>query len=79
MKTIYHYGQQINSGGRFQMYDYGKIRNLRIYNQTESPEYPVEKIIVPFYLMYSDNDWFGTTNVQKLIKSNNWFVDFFEF
>lgn len=62
-KTLYHYTQQIHSGGRFQMYDLGDIENKNVYNQSEPPEYPVEDIVTPFYLMYSDSDWVNTKNV----------------
>ncbi|XP_050303104.1 lipase member K-like [Anthonomus grandis grandis] len=54
-KILNHYAQLIESG-RFCMYDYGKDENLRMYNSTTPPDYPLEDITAPTYLVISDSD-----------------------
>ncbi|RZC37904.1 Abhydrolase 1 domain containing protein, partial [Asbolus verrucosus] len=55
-KTFYHYIQVHRSGGNFQMYNYGKEENLKMYGKGEPPLYPLSKIKVPVLLVYSEND-----------------------
>ena len=40
----------------FCQYDYGAVKNQRIYGQPEPPNYELSKITCPVYLYYSDND-----------------------
>ncbi|XP_017885792.1 lipase 3-like, partial [Ceratina calcarata] len=45
-KQFAHYYQLINSGD-FRQYDYGKDKNLKIYNSIEPPKYNISRIITP--------------------------------
>jgi hypothetical protein len=45
------------------MYDYGIIMNKKLYNIIIPPEYPIDKIIVPTYLIYSKEDSIATPDV----------------
>lgn len=54
-QSIIHYAQMINSK-KFLKYDYGKLGNLKHYNQTTPPEYHVENITAPVVIMWSKND-----------------------
>ncbi|XP_068908054.1 lipase member K-like [Tenebrio molitor] len=65
-KIFYHYVQQFNAG-RFQMYDYGIIMNKKLYNIIIPPEYPIDKIIVPTYLIYSKEDSIATPDDVELL------------
>ncbi|XP_044259499.1 lipase member K-like isoform X1 [Tribolium madens] len=66
-KIFYHYVQQYLSGGRFQMYDYGPNINKKIYGSLIPPEYPIEKIITPTYLIYSKHDSIATSEDSELL------------
>lgn len=57
-----HYAQEIQSG-KFRQYDYGRAKNLLIYNSVEPPDYDLASITVPIALFYSDNDWLASTVV----------------
>ncbi|KAL7287740.1 hypothetical protein TKK_0018123 [Trichogramma kaykai] len=68
-KTLIHYGQEIKSGN-FQRYDYGKNKNLQIYNSTVPPQYDLSKVQVPVGIFWSENDWLASPiDVQRLYKS----------
>lgn len=62
-KTMIHYAQEISTG-RFQYYDYGRKKNLRIYNKTVPPEYNLTRIEVPIGLYWADNDWLSSPIVS---------------
>ncbi|CAL1684027.1 unnamed protein product [Lasius platythorax] len=65
-KTLMHYAQEIQSG-KFRQYDYGRAKNLLIYNSVEPPDYDLASITVPIALFYSDNDWLASTvDVKRL-------------
>ncbi|CAL1684025.1 unnamed protein product [Lasius platythorax] len=65
-KTVVHYAQGIQSG-KFRQYDYGRAKNLLIYNSVEPPDYDLASITVPIALFYSDNDWLASTvDVKRL-------------
>ncbi|XP_017877436.1 lipase 3-like [Ceratina calcarata] len=55
-KQLEHYGQSINSGD-FRQYDYGKDKNLKIYNSIEPPKYNISRIITPIAMFWGENDW----------------------
>ncbi|XP_068906493.1 lipase 1-like isoform X3 [Tenebrio molitor] len=55
-KTIIHFLQLATLNHRFQMYDYGKERNMKIYGEEIPPLYPIGKISVPTLIVSSDND-----------------------
>lgn len=63
-KLFYHYVQQFMAEGRFQMYDYGPLNNIKLYGTEIPPEYPINKIITPTFLIYSDDDSIATTEVS---------------
>ncbi|KAL3277497.1 hypothetical protein HHI36_012843 [Cryptolaemus montrouzieri] len=56
-KSIFHYGQFVSSG-KFQMFDYGQ-KNIETYGKLEPPEYPIEQIKAPIFLVYSPSDNFA--------------------
>lgn len=63
---LIHYGQEFNSG-EFRKYDYGESENLIRYNAQTPPNYKLERITAPLYLMYSYNDWMSDeTDVLRL-------------
>ncbi|KAK0080851.1 hypothetical protein PV325_013227 [Microctonus aethiopoides] len=64
--VLMHYAQWIQSG-HFQQYDYGKTKNLEIYNQTTPPDYDITKINIPNVIFYAEADWYADTkDVFKL-------------
>lgn len=63
-KLIAHYAQFLTSD-KFDWFDYGRSKNLEYYNSEEPPEYPVENIKVPIYLMTSADDAFATIKVIR--------------
>ncbi|KYM84892.1 Lipase 3 [Atta colombica] len=68
-KTLIHFGQEIESG-KFRQFDYGREKNLLIYNATEPPDYNLTNIKVPIGLFYADNDWLADSlDVKKLYNS----------
>lgn len=62
-KEIIHYSQLVHSG-RFQMYDYGVVENLKLYRQITPPNYPLELVEAPISLWYGENDLLA--NVQDV-------------
>ncbi|KAK9878994.1 hypothetical protein WA026_003813 [Henosepilachna vigintioctopunctata] len=54
VKCVLHYGQLISSG-KFQMFDYGTANN-EVYGSSYPPEYPVENIVTPIYLIVGSRD-----------------------
>ena len=42
--------------GRFQMYDYGKEDNEKVYGCTTPPCYPLHKVFVPVAVLYGETD-----------------------
>ncbi|XP_030746512.1 gastric triacylglycerol lipase-like [Sitophilus oryzae] len=59
IKILYHYAQLMHNGNKFSMYDYGEKSNLKRYNSKEPPEYPLENISVPVYVVYGTTDELG--------------------
>lgn len=55
MKQLYHFGQLIR-GHRFAQYDYGKSRNLQIYQRETPPEYDLKRCTTRVGIMYADAD-----------------------
>lgn len=43
--------------GNFAYFDYGTVKNIKIYNQKEPPKYDLKKINIPTIIFYSLNDW----------------------
>ncbi|XP_067206779.1 lipase 3-like [Linepithema humile] len=66
VKTVLHYIQAINSG-KFRAYDYGRQKNMQIYNATVPPDYDLSRITVPIALIHGNNDWIvNEKDVKKL-------------
>ncbi|XP_044268490.1 lipase member K-like isoform X2 [Tribolium madens] len=55
IKCFIHFAQNINSK-KFQLYDYGLLKNVFLYNSTLPPLYNVSDIDVPMYLFYGESD-----------------------
>ncbi|XP_067204975.1 lipase 3-like isoform X2 [Linepithema humile] len=55
VKTIAHFVQGVSSN-KFRAYDYGREKNMQIYNATIPPDYDLSRITVPIALMYGTND-----------------------
>lgn len=65
-KTVVHFAQEINTGGKFQQFDYGS-KNLEIYGSVYPPEYDLSKITLPISLFWSKNDLLSSEHdVKKL-------------
>ncbi|XP_072761544.1 lipase 3-like [Anoplolepis gracilipes] len=66
--TIVHYTQVFQSG-KFRQYDYGRRKNLFIYNSVEPPEYDLANIMIPIALFYGPGDWLEDhVNVKSLYR-----------
>nr|XP_012138723.1 PREDICTED: lipase 3-like isoform X2 [Megachile rotundata] len=66
-KTLVHYAQEIQSG-YFRQFDYGKEKNLQIYNSTVPPKYDLSKITTPIVLFCAENDWLSSPIMQLIRK-----------
>ncbi|GAB1867622.1 Lipase [Camponotus japonicus] len=77
-KTLLHYAEIFKSG-KFRKYNYGRAKNLLIYNSTKPPNYDLSNITVPIALFYADNDWLiSTEDVKRLYHSLPNVVDMYE-
>ncbi|XP_070073656.1 lipase 1 [Drosophila takahashii] len=49
---------QVRRAGKFQLYDFGAEQNMKIYNQSLPPEYPLQNVrpLSPIHIFYSDGD-----------------------
>ncbi|PNF31184.1 Lipase 3 [Cryptotermes secundus] len=54
-KTVEHYAQIIRSG-KFQEFDYGPVKNMEYYGQSEPPDYNLKNISAPMSLHYGTGD-----------------------
>ncbi|EGI69880.1 Lipase 1, partial [Acromyrmex echinatior] len=68
IKMVLHLHQIVNSG-KFCQYDYGRMKNLQIYNTSEPPDYNLANITTPFALFYAENDPISTVPVSITNKS----------
>lgn len=41
----------------FRKFDYGLSKNLLVYGSTQPPKYNLERVKVPVYIFYSENDF----------------------
>ncbi|XP_059057965.1 lipase 1-like [Achroia grisella] len=55
INQVLHYVQEVKSG-KFRQFDHGNDGNMVKYGRKTPPSYPLEKISVPIYLVYSGND-----------------------
>lgn len=60
---LIHYLQEKESG-HFRKYDYGKLKNKRVYGTKVPPDYRIENIHpeTPIHFYYSDNDYFAAVS-----------------
>jgi lysosomal acid lipase/cholesteryl ester hydrolase len=66
-KILIHYLQLTKTETKFQMFDYGRRNNLKMYHSEVPPLYPVENVTVPVYLVSSVNDILATTKDADLL------------
>ncbi|XP_054259396.1 lipase 3-like [Macrosteles quadrilineatus] len=59
VKVILHF-IQIACAKRFQQFDYGSRGNRQMYGSTQPPQYDLQRIQLPVYLVYSDKDKVAT-------------------
>ncbi|XP_072761541.1 lipase 3-like [Anoplolepis gracilipes] len=77
-KTIAHYAQEVISG-KFRQYDYGRDKNILMYNSPEPPDYNLTNITIPIALFYGLNDWLiDIVDVQRLYQLLPNVVDMYE-
>lgn len=55
VKQLLHFAQLIKSG-KFQMYDHGPLKNLKLYGHLIPPEYDLNKVTTPVAVVYGAND-----------------------
>jgi len=69
--TMVHYAQMIQSG-KFRQYDYGRAKNILIYNSMEPPEYNLTNITIPIALFYGPGDLLDNimVNNEKIDNQN---------
>ncbi|KAF2893340.1 hypothetical protein ILUMI_12833 [Ignelater luminosus] len=57
LKSTVHYLQLMRDKGRFQRFNYGKVKNKKLYGSVKPPFYPLKNINVSMTLMYGGNDY----------------------
>lgn len=73
VKTILHFAQLLTNDDEFTLYDYGKKKNLQLYNSEKPPQYPIGDISVPFYVIYGESDNLASKEVNnKKINCSGW-------
>ncbi|XP_075229761.1 uncharacterized protein LOC142329238 [Lycorma delicatula] len=68
LKTAVHVFQLIKTE-KFQQYDYGSLKNLKIYGSYTPPSYKIEQIQTPIALLYGKND--ALVKKKDVIKLEN--------
>ncbi|XP_035891469.1 lipase 3-like [Anopheles stephensi] len=58
-KQLVHYAQEVLSN-RFEMYDYGKVKNVLIYGSASPPQYNLSLVTAPVAMYYGMNDFLAT-------------------
>lgn len=67
-KQLIHFGQEVQSA-QFRQFDYGKLKNIFVYNQPEPPAYNLTDVTAPIILHYGANDYLThEKDVQRLAK-----------
>ena len=62
LQQIDHYMQSYRSG-KFRKYDYG-LNNMKIYGNTEPPEYNISNVIAPIYSYRAPEDLLSSRRVR---------------
>nr|XP_012231417.1 PREDICTED: lipase 3-like isoform X1 [Linepithema humile] len=65
--AVAHFVQEIKSG-KFRAYDYGREKNIQIYNATVPPDYDLSRITTPIALIHSDSDSFVNEKDLKILR-----------
>ncbi|XP_013137816.1 PREDICTED: gastric triacylglycerol lipase-like [Papilio polytes] len=55
-KNMARYGQSMNSD-RFQKFDYGSSKNVKVYGSDEPPLYNLSTVSAPTVILYGENDY----------------------
>jgi lysosomal acid lipase/cholesteryl ester hydrolase len=67
VQNMAHFGQMVNNG-KFQMYDYGSVDNMKHYKQKTPPLYDVTKMETPTALYWGAQDYLADpTDVAALV------------
>ncbi|XP_017769434.1 PREDICTED: gastric triacylglycerol lipase-like [Nicrophorus vespilloides] len=66
LKILIHYAQLIQEKVKFQQFDYGSSENLKIYNQSKPPQYPIENINKFIYILVGERDTLVTIKSCKM-------------
>ncbi|CAH1379416.1 unnamed protein product [Tenebrio molitor] len=66
IKIIVHF-YQMYCQHRFQPYDYGEVKNMEVYGSKRPFLFPLKKIKLPVYMVYSDSDYFSYYKDDELL------------
>ncbi|XP_052777753.1 gastric triacylglycerol lipase-like [Mya arenaria] len=67
VQNIQHFAQMVTSKD-FQMFDFGPVDNMKVYQQVSPPVYPIGEINVPIMLFHGTNDWLvSVSDVTRLL------------
>jgi lysosomal acid lipase/cholesteryl ester hydrolase len=64
-KTMFH-GIQCYRADKFQHFDYGRKKNLKMYGQSKPPPYELGKVNIPTALFHSTGDKLCTKIVSRM-------------
>jgi hypothetical protein len=67
IKIIDHFYQMYYQH-RFQAYDYGEVKNMEVYGSKRPFLFPLKKIKLPDYIIYSDSDYLSYYKVKNLVR-----------
>lgn len=57
------------SSKRFQRFDYGLDKNLKVYSSKQPPSYDVKLVTAPVSIFASEIDWYSEVNDVQILKS----------
>ncbi|KAJ3621070.1 hypothetical protein MTP99_003244 [Tenebrio molitor] len=66
IKIIDHFYQMYYQH-RFQAYDYGEVKNMEVYGSKRPFLFPLKKIKLPVYIIYSDSDYLSYYKDNELV------------
>lgn len=69
---MFAYNRVASFAGHFRPYDYGPLKNLRLYRRFSPPEYPIEKVTAPVILYNSLNDFLADPKVKRVTDLHLW-------
>ncbi|XP_033211735.1 lipase 1-like isoform X2 [Belonocnema kinseyi] len=68
IKQLLHYALGTYYPGTFRLFDYGPVRNLRLYNSISPPDYRLENVNIPFAIYHGLNDLLVSPKDIDLLK-----------